>query len=60
MFFILPILGTNSTGCDILTALASEVVHDGSLPVGGGIWQGTGMMVTLEGAEFPFLGREPL
>lgn len=57
VFFILQTLGTNSIGCDTLTALTSEEVHDGSLPLGGGIWQG--MRVTLEGAEFHFLGREP-
>lgn len=56
---VLYFVNTNSIGCNMLAALTSEEVRDGSLPLGGGIWQGTGMRVRLEGAEFHFLGREP-
>lgn len=64
MFCILQILGIDSIGCGVLTALTSEKVGDRLWllirDIGGSVWHGTGMLVMLGGVELPFLGRRPL
>lgn len=61
--FILQVFGLDSIGCCVGTALMSEKVGYSLWLfihyIGGSIWCGTGMPVTLEGVELPFLGRRP-